>query len=175
VIHSHRLGAFGVTAALALVGGPLVAARCAPAPAAAPAVAPAAVVAAAPAPDASAVIALVNQQRAAAGLPALNANGALNAAAAAHSADQAARGAMSHTGSSGSSGGDRITAAGYAWSTWAENVAAGQPTAADVMGSWMNSAPHRANILSRAMRDIGMGAAVGANGTIYWTMDLAAP
>jgi uncharacterized protein YkwD len=151
VIHSHRLGAFGVTAALALVGGPLVAARCAPAPAAAPAVAPAA------------------------GLPALNANGALNAAAAAHSADQAARGAMSHTGSSGSSGGDRITAAGYAWSTWAENVAAGQPTAADVMGSWMNSAPHRANILSRAMRDIGMGAAVGANGTIYWTMDLAAP
>jgi uncharacterized protein YkwD len=173
VFHSHRLGAFGVTAALALAGGGLVAGRCAPAPTAAPA-APAAVVAA-PVPDASAVIALVNQHRSAAGLPALNANGALSSAAAAHSADQAARGVMSHTGSNGSSGGDRITAAGYAWSTWAENVAAGQTSAADVMNSWMNSGPHRANILSRAVQDIGVGSAVAGNGTVYWTMDLAAP
>ena len=63
---------------------------------------------------------------------------------------------------------------GYGWRTWAENAAAGQQTAAEVMNSWMNSAGHRANILNGAMVDIGLAAAVGSNGVTYWVMVLAA-
>lgn len=56
----------------------------------------------------------------------------------------------------GTSPGQRMTAAGYAWSGWAENIAAGQATPASVMSSWMNSAGHRANILG-ARRELGVG------------------
>lgn len=52
--------------------------------------------------------------------------------------------------------GQRMSAAGYAWSSWAENIAAGQTTPASVMSSWMNSAGHRANVLG-SRREIGVG------------------
>jgi uncharacterized protein YkwD len=121
------------------------------------------------------VIAIVNEQRAASGLAPLASNTRLVAAAETHSADQAGRDRMSHTGSNGSSAGDRITAAGYSWRSWAENVAAGYATAADVMNGWMNSPGHRNNILSSNATQIGVAAVASADGTVYWTMVLAAP
>ena len=48
-------------------------------------------------------------------------------------------------------------------------------TPADVMNAWMNSSGHRANILNPAFSEIGFAAVTGSNGTIYWTMVLAAP
>jgi uncharacterized protein YkwD len=42
------------------------------------------------------------------------------------------------------------------------------------MNAWMNSAGHRANILHRSMVDIGVAAAVGANGVTYWVTVIAA-
>ncbi len=81
---------------------------------------------------------------------------------------------MTHVGSNGSQIIDRIAATGYAARTWGENVAAGQPDAASVMQSWMNSAGHRRNILDPAFSDIGVGLAYSANGTPYWTQDFAA-
>jgi uncharacterized protein YkwD len=42
-----------------------------------------------------------------------------------------------------------------------------------VMRAWMNSPGHRANILSRSFRHIGVRRS--GNGTLYWTMDLARP
>jgi uncharacterized protein YkwD len=121
------------------------------------------------------VIAIVNSHRAAAGLGALGANGALNAAAAGHSRDQATVDKMSHTGSNGSSFGQRISAAGYGWSTIAENVAAGQGSADSVMTAWMNSAGHNRNIMNPAFVHIGVAVAYAADGTPYWTMTLGAP
>jgi len=56
-----------------------------------------------------------------------------------------------------SSPGERLSAAGYAYSNWAENVAAGHATAAATMAQWMGSAGHRANILHPGMREIGVG------------------
>ena len=37
------------------------------------------------------------------------------------------------------------------------------------MNAWMNSAGHRANILSASYNQIGVGVAKAANGTYYWT------
>ena len=43
------------------------------------------------------------------------------------------------------------------------------------MNGWMNSSGHRANILNGNFTQIGIGLAYSANGTPYWTMDLARP
>jgi uncharacterized protein YkwD len=143
-----------------------------------PPVAPAAPAApAAPSsPDAvaSAVVDATNQARTAAGLAPLTIDAHLTTAATAHSADQAAAHTMSHTGTNGSTPAQRITAAGYTWWTWGENVAAGQKTANLVVDAWMNSPGHRANILNPNFTNIGIGSITSDTGVIYWTMDLGA-
>lgn len=120
------------------------------------------------------VIALTNAERAKAGCPALRQNPALSTAAQRHSEDMAAHNFMSHTGSDGSNVVTRIERAGYTrWTRAAENVAAGQRSAADVVRSWMNSAGHRANILNCNLRDIGVGHQYRQNTTYghYWTQN----
>ncbi|MER6198653.1 CAP domain-containing protein [Streptomyces sp. NPDC001586] len=118
--------------------------------------------------SAAAVLALVNQERAAAGCPNLTLNAKLTKAAQDHSADMAAHGNMSHTGSDGSDPGARITRAGYAWSSYGENVAYGYSTPEKVMEGWMNSPGHRANILNCSFKEIGIGLAQPNH---YWTQD----
>ncbi len=49
----------------------------------------------------------------------------------------------------------------------AENIAAGQTTAASVMNAWMNSSGHRRNILNTNSGSIGIGVYRNA-GRIYW-------
>ncbi|MEU9084997.1 CAP domain-containing protein [Streptomyces sp. NPDC048357] len=118
--------------------------------------------------SAAAVLALVNQERAAAGCPNLTLNAKLTKAAQDHSADMAAHGNMSHTGSDGSDAGARITRAGYTWSSYGENVAYGYSTPEKVMEGWMNSPGHRANILNCSFKEIGIGLAQPNH---YWTQD----
>ncbi|WP_329386324.1 CAP domain-containing protein [Streptomyces sp. NBC_01351] len=117
---------------------------------------------------AAAVLSLVNQERAAAGCPALTLNAKLTKAAQDHSADMAAHGNMSHTGSDGSDAGQRITRAGYAWSSYGENVAYGYSTPEKVMEGWMNSPGHRQNILNCSFKEIGIGLAQPNH---YWTQN----
>lgn len=119
-------------------------------------------------------VARVNQARAAAGKVALTIDTRLANAATNHSAYQAQLQQMTHAGPGGTDGGERMTAAGFQWSTWAENVAAGQGDCTSVVTAWLNSPTHKANILKTAIRYIGIGNVVGANGVHYWTMDLAA-
>ncbi len=116
--------------------------------------------------EAAAVLALVNQERAAAGCPAVTINAKLTKAAQDHSQDMASHGNMSHTGSDGSDPGQRITRAGYTWSTYGENVAYGYSTPEKVMEGWMNSPGHRQNILNCSFKEIGIGLAQPNN---YWT------
>lgn len=123
----------------------------------------------------SEVIRLVNVERAKAGCQALAANTALTRAAQDHSADMANRNYFAHDTLGGGSFASRITAAGYRWSGAAENIASGQRTPASVMESWMNSSGHRANIVNCGYRDIGVGVAANATGTLYWTQDFASP
>ncbi|TDC90932.1 CAP domain-containing protein [Actinomadura sp. 7K507] len=113
------------------------------------------------------VIALVNKERAKQGCRAVTSDAKLAKAARGHSADMARRGFFSHTNPDGKDPGARVTATGYRWSTYGENIAKGQPTPASVMKSWMNSSGHRANILNCAFAEIGIG--VVKSGGPYWT------
>ncbi|MFE0651992.1 CAP domain-containing protein [Streptomyces sp. NPDC059534] len=113
------------------------------------------------------VIALVNAERAKAGCGALTANATLNKAAQGHSDDMAARDFFDHTNPDGAGPGERVTAAGYPWSTYGENIAMGQSTPEQVMESWMNSPGHRANILNCDFKEIGIG--IHTSGGPYWT------
>ncbi|MFD3873222.1 CAP domain-containing protein [Streptomyces sp. NPDC058623] len=122
----------------------------------------------------SAVLALVNKERATAGCGPLTANAKLNSAARAYSDTMARSGVMSHTGPDGSTMTTRVEAAGYAWSRLGENIARGQADAAAVMSAWMNSSGHRANILNCAFREIGIGVHKGDGGP-WWTQNFGAP
>ncbi|MFC9243750.1 sigma-70 family RNA polymerase sigma factor [Streptomyces sp. NPDC057136] len=116
------------------------------------------------------VTALVNSERTKEGCGTVRSNEQLATAASRHSADMAARDYFSHTAPDGSDPGDRITAAGYRWSTYGENIAKGQRTAADVMDSWMESPGHRANILNCSFKEIGMGVQDTSAGPV-WTQN----
>lgn len=120
----------------------------------------------------STVVALTNEQRAAAGLSPLVTSTTLTLAAQRHSDDQAAMNTATHVGSDGSDGGERITAAGFAWTSWGENVAAGQTSAADVVEAWMNSPSHRASMLTGAFTSAGVGLTV-RDGVRFWTLVFA--
>ncbi|WP_425246169.1 CAP domain-containing protein [Streptomyces sp. NEAU-NA10] len=141
----------------------------APQPTASASATPSAPSAAAPASAAVArVVALVNSERSKAGCSAVTLNAKLSKAAQAHSADMASHQNMSHTGSDGSNPGERITGAGYNWSTYGENVAYGYATPEKVMAAWMSSPGHKANILNCAFKEIGVGLAQPDD---YWTQD----
>jgi type VII secretion-associated serine protease mycosin len=116
------------------------------------------------------VVTLTNTQRAANGCGALRVDDRLTAAARAHSSDMATQGFFSHTGSDGSTFVDRLVRAGYTGAS-AENIAWGYRTPQEVVTGWMNSAGHRANILNCTSVAVGVGLAVKADGTIYWTQD----
>ncbi|MEZ5320511.1 MAG: CAP domain-containing protein [Microthrixaceae bacterium] len=116
-------------------------------------------------------ILLVNRERAANGLGPVTQCRRLSLAAQAHSDDQAAHTTMSHTGSDGSSPADRVTAAGYVWTTIGENVAYGYDDEDEVMTAWMNSPGHRANILDADFTNLGLGRTLASNGRLYWTQE----
>jgi uncharacterized protein YkwD len=117
------------------------------------------------------VFELTNAERAAAGCPALASSAQLDAAARRHTVEMARTGNFSHTGVDGSTPAQRVTDAGYRYRIVAENIAAGQTSAHEVVRAWMNSASHRANIVNCELRDLGVGYAVGANDRPYWTQD----
>jgi uncharacterized protein YkwD len=116
----------------------------------------------------AAVLCLHNQIRAQKGLPPLKENAKLRKAAVAHSSDMVVEGYFDHTAPSGSTFVDRVLGSGYArrtdgW-TLGENLAWGTgdlSTPAGVMQAWMNSAGHKANILKRSYREVGIGIRLG--------------
>ncbi len=117
------------------------------------------------------VLSLVNAERADAGCGPVRRDGRLEAAASAHSADMAAGDYFAHDSQDGRSFADRVRAAGYTGGAIAENIAAGQSSAAAVMASWMASDGHRANILDCAFTSMGVGYATGGSFGTYWTQD----
>lgn len=115
------------------------------------------------------VLRLVNQARTENGLNTLAWADDLADIARAHSADMIKRSFFSHTNPDGQSPFDRIKNNGISYRAAAENIAYGQPNAASVMNSWMNSSGHRANILNANLKEIGIGAVKNSSGTVYWT------
>nr|WSW71017.1 sigma-70 family RNA polymerase sigma factor [Streptomyces sp. NBC_00995] len=145
----------------------------APEATAAPRVPSAPVAQPAPPSTAAQVVALLNKERAAAGCGPLKEDAQLTDAAQRHSDDMSARDFFEHSNPDGADPGQRVTEAGYRWSTYGENIARGQQTPASVMESWMNSPGHRANILNCAFKDVGIGVHQGPGGP-WWTQDFGA-
>jgi uncharacterized protein YkwD len=115
-----------------------------------------------------AVLCLHNEIRARNGLPLLRENPRLRRAAAGHSEDMVSRRYFDHTAPGGVTMTDRILRARYARSNqgWAfgENLAWGTgrlSTPRGVMQAWMDSPGHRANVLRRSYRELGIGVVTG--------------
>lgn len=120
------------------------------------------------------LIAQLNAERAARGLPALKVNPALGKAAQAHACDNAARGSISHVSSDGSRLQNRLKRAGYPYKTAAENTGRGFASGRRAVEWWMNSPGHRKNMLMSETREIGVGIALGreAEPRLHWVINM---
>jgi uncharacterized protein YkwD len=117
----------------------------------------------------AAVLCLVNAERTQRGLAALNASSLLNKAAAFHSSDMVRRKYFSHVTPNGLDQRGRVARTGYLRgcrsAVLGETIAFGSSefgSPAELVASLMASAPHRAIILDRRYRDIGVGLTLGA-------------
>lgn len=125
------------------------------------------------------VIALTNAERIKAGLAPLRESAQLDQAALGHSQAMADNDFFAHDNPlTGTNPGQRLTAAGYQWTVYAENLGLGYQSPEKMVEGWMESPNHRANILMPDVREIGVGYVVGpgqggACGTPpcadYWT------
>ncbi len=127
------------------------------------------------------LLTLLNQTRAENGLPALVRDARLDQAALTHSQDMACNDFVDHRGSDGSTWFDRVRAVGIDDSQARENIYVGNPAyGGDAQGAfswWMNSPPHKANILNTTATAVGIGYVYNANSTYggYYTMVFASP
>jgi uncharacterized protein YkwD len=117
----------------------------------------------------AAILCLHNQIRAARHLPSLRENSRLRRAAVAHSVDMVSNRYFDHTAPSGTTFTERLLGAGkYVGRSqnWVlgENIAWGtgsEATASKIMRAWMLSPGHRANIVRRSYREVGIGIVTG--------------
>ena len=125
------------------------------------------------------LIELVNAHRAKVKCPTLVWNRDLARIAQAHSEDMVKRNYFSHDSPDGRTYRKRVEEAKVDWTTIAENIAAGQNTAQDVMNSWLNSPGHRANLENCSLHEHGIGLTRGTKSLPYgtitnaWTHDFA--
>ncbi|GIV98580.1 MAG: hypothetical protein KatS3mg057_3237 [Herpetosiphonaceae bacterium] len=124
------------------------------------------------------LLASVNELRSAEGCPLLQIDPLLQQAAQDHARDLAATRRIDHIGSDGATLRDRLERAGYPFQLYGENIAAGFPTAEEVVAIWTTGdeypdGPHRKNILNCHYTEAGVGLARAADGYPYWVLDLA--
>lgn len=112
-------------------------------------------------PDERLLVALTNQERAKAGLTALQANAQLTEAARAKADDMLLKGYFDHTSPVGRTPWVFIKAAGYGYTRAGENLAIDFPTIAGPINGWLASPPHRANLLKPDYTEIGLAEVKG--------------
>lgn len=103
------------------------------------------------------LFAALNQERAAAGLPALAWNPQMAIAAREHAIRMARTGGISHQFSGEPDLTQRTSTAGAKFSTVAENVGVGE-SSITLHSAWMHSPRHRANILDPVITSVGISA-----------------
>src|ERR1700689_195278 len=133
------------------------------------------------------VLALINQARAQAGLPAYSFLAGLNSSAAAHNARMADGCGLSHQCPGEPALGTRETDAGVNWTAAGENIGEGGPVsdtsaaiaqmAVGLTQDMLNEKPpddgHRLNILSSTFTSIGIAVSIDSSGTVWMTQDFA--
>lgn len=133
------------------------------------------------------VLALINQARSAAGLPALTITSGLEASSSAHNLRMAGGCGLSHQCPGEPAIGDRETAAGVHWTAAGENIGEGGPVAntsaaiaqmaTSLTQSMLDEKPpndgHRQNILSKTFTHIGIAVYRDNSGTVWLTQDFS--
>ena len=112
----------------------------------------------------SATLCLLNKERRSRGLRALKLNHKLSVAARRHARAMSARKFFAHGDFVGRIRAAKYLAGARSW-TVGENLAWGSwdyATPASIHRGWMNSPPHKKNILSSRFREVGIGVAEGA-------------
>jgi uncharacterized protein YkwD len=116
----------------------------------------------------SSITCLINDERTSHGLAGVTSNGDLRQAALSHSNEMVNQGYFEHTSPSGITFMDRIESTGYmnGARTWTvgENLVWGTgplSTPQALVTAWMNSPPHRENLLRPNFRELGVAAVVG--------------
>jgi hypothetical protein len=128
-------------------------------------------------PPAYELLLLVNQERIARGIPALELAPALANSAQFHSDWMADHDCFDHNCPGEPEWTTRIAEAGYLdYRKLGETIAAGFTSANAVVNTWMNSPAHRSLLLDPGFRDAGGGYAYSSSSTYhhYWTLDLGA-
>lgn len=135
-------------------------------------------------PEAEA-LALINQQRAAAGCGPLVVNDSLTRAARRHAQAMADRDFFGHVGRDGSTMPGRLRRAGYDGRHMAENIAAGMDDPKELVQGWMTSPGHRKHILNCRYTETGIAMAEDPEDqplrgkrfpfTFYWVQEFGAP
>ena len=123
--------------------------------------------------DERAAEAAMAQARIAAGLQATSPDALLTRIAAQIAQDNAARRMLDHRDGQGR---DLATRLGlYPYRAAAENLAMGTADGAVVVKLWLDSPPHRTNLLNPAVTHHGLARIRAADGQDYWALVLAAP
>jgi len=117
------------------------------------------------------LFASANRERAAQGLGPLKWSATLAKAAQLHAQRMAAQNTLSHQLPGEPAMPERATQAGANFSSLAENVAEG-PSAENIHQQWMNSPPHRANLLDPQLNSIGIAVAE-RNGILFAVEDFS--
>jgi uncharacterized protein YkwD len=117
----------------------------------------------------SAILCLLNAERASKGLPSLHSNAKLKKASQLMANLMVKQRFFSHDTPDGRSVVDRVKPTGYIRGSWSlgENIAwgsGGLDTPRAIVNGWMHSPGHRANILRAKFKDIGIGVKLGAPG-----------
>jgi uncharacterized protein YkwD len=129
------------------------------------------------APTQQEILALINGNRRQHGCGAVSLDRRLIEAANGHAADMARHDYFAHESRNGKGAGDRVTAAGYDWKHYGENIARGVDSPYAVVDGWMHSPEHRHNILDCSLDQMGVGIAIAGDQdrTVYWVQDFATP
>lgn len=119
----------------------------------------------------------INRYRASRGLPPLDVNPELTAAAQHHSDDLSAHDRISHRGSDGSNPWDRVKRTGYKAKLAAENVGVGQRSFGEVLQGWKDSPGHNKNLLLPDATQMGIALVVNpaSRNQTFWTLVLGTP
>jgi len=125
------------------------------------------------------IVAGINAQRAAAGLPPLQLDPDLVMVARERSNDMAQRGYFGHVSPTGETFSSLMQSQGVPCSWCGENIAynnfGDDQTVAVVLSAWMASPGHRDNILRSSFDRVGVGVALGGSGAKYYTAVFAGP
>ncbi|RLQ88049.1 CAP domain-containing protein [Notoacmeibacter ruber] len=112
----------------------------------------------------------VNELRRDAGLSSLRRDSGLVRAAQRQADAMASKETMSHA--AGGPFAERVRPY-YRGQYYAENIAAGQSNLGRAVASWIQSPPHRRNMLDKHMQAYGIASAKSQSGKLYWAMVLA--